>query len=74
MAHLQLQNFEEALADADAALQIDNGAVKAYYRKGMALEGLQRKQEALESFQKILEIEPKNKAALQKLTELREHS
>ena len=70
MAHLQLENYEEALADSDAALKLDEGCVKARYRRGVALENLERKEEAVKEFQSILEMQPKNKAASERLNRL----
>ena len=36
-AHLELQNYEECIADANKAIQIDANFHKSYYRKAKAL-------------------------------------
>jgi len=74
MAHLQLRNFEGAQLDAAAALNLDATFLKARYRLGLALEGLDRKEEAIEEYKKLLKQQPNNKAALQKLQELEQSS
>ncbi|KAL3131160.1 hypothetical protein ABBQ38_000465 [Trebouxia sp. C0009 RCD-2024] len=48
-AHLQLFNYQQALADADAALQLEPTFAKALYRRALALEGLQQCSDALET-------------------------
>lgn len=64
---LKLGDHENALADANACLDIDPTHVKATFRKGMALHAMERYREACPVLSKALQMEPKNtqiKAAL----------
>ena len=70
MAHLQLKDFSAALIDAEAALKLDGSLVKARYRRATALEHLGREDEAIQDLQCILQQQPRNKAAAEKLKEL----
>lgn len=45
-AYINLDKFEEALSDANRALQINQRFLKAYYRKAAALYELDRLEEA----------------------------
>lgn len=71
LMYLKLGRFEEALIDAEAALRLDEVNVKALYRKGEALEALDRIQDAISAFLAILDLQPNNKATLQKLQEIK---
>lgn len=60
-AYWQLKNWEKSARDARKAIEKDEKNVKAHYRLGMALiemEGQQK--EALESFKRSVELDPKN--------------
>ncbi|XP_053330227.1 tetratricopeptide repeat protein 31 [Spea bombifrons] len=46
--------YQEALRDADQALQLQPHFIKGHFRKGKALKGLQRYSEAIAAFQKVL--------------------
>lgn len=48
--HQKSKQYELALADAEKAIQLDPELAQGYFRKGCALEGLKRKQEALEQY------------------------
>ena len=48
-AHLNMDNDEEAIKDADAALKIDNTYIKAYFRKAMAQKRLKQLDTAIET-------------------------
>ncbi|NXA02719.1 TTC31 protein, partial [Nesospiza acunhae] len=50
----KLGRFEEALADAEAALALRPGWPKGSFRKGKALRGLQRYAEAARTFEELL--------------------
>ena len=45
--HSNLSEFELALKDAEKAMELKPDYIKSYLRKGKALEGLNRKKEAL---------------------------
>ncbi|SEP42921.1 serine/threonine-protein phosphatase 5 [Propionispora vibrioides] len=44
-----------ALADFDKVIELDAHYAKAYYFKGLTLNGIKRKQEALENYRKFLQ-------------------
>lgn len=75
MAHCQLQ-FEEFGATLDLcsrALKYDPDNIKALYRRCIAYVGLHMYEEAWEDIQRALNIDPNDKASLQKAAELRPH-
>ena len=53
--YLNLEEFELALKDADKAIELKPDYIKPYLRKGKALEGLNRKKEALAVYELGLE-------------------
>ena len=55
--------FEDALSYFEQALTLDQGNADLWNHKGVALRSLGRYQEALECFNKSLEIEPRDKEA-----------
>jgi tetratricopeptide (TPR) repeat protein len=61
MAHLKKKNFKSVIADADKAISLKPGYLKAFHRRGKAYAGLARHEEAIKDFQYILEEEPENK-------------
>lgn len=52
-----------AIADAGQALELDASYPKAYYRRGSALIGLGKFQEALKDFRQAVKLQPKSKDA-----------
>jgi tetratricopeptide (TPR) repeat protein len=60
MAHLKLKDYRSCLGDANKALEIKPGYLKAMHRRGKALYHLGKHDEAIEDFQIILEQEPDN--------------
>ncbi|CAB3226989.1 unnamed protein product [Arctia plantaginis] len=56
-------DYFEAKDHAVKALKYDEKNVKGLFRKGQAVLGLGDAEEALKAFEKVLEIEPQNKAA-----------
>ncbi|KAM0786355.1 hypothetical protein ACM66B_001826 [Microbotryomycetes sp. NB124-2] len=59
-AHSQLQNHSSAISDARQALVIDPKFSKAYSRLGHALFSSGEYQEAVEAYEKGLELDPSN--------------
>ena len=68
--HLNLSEFDQALADADKAISIKVDYAKAYLRKGKALEGLNKVDEALSAYKLGLEKDSANAQLLQASQEL----
>ena len=68
--HLNLSEFNEALTDAEKAISIKSDYGKAYLRKGKALEGLNKVDEALETYKLGLEKDKENAQLLQASQEL----
>ncbi|XP_044101143.1 sperm-associated antigen 1 [Neovison vison] len=54
LCYLKLCQFEEAKQDCDRALQIDDGNVKACYRRALAHKGLKDYQKSLNDLNKVL--------------------
>jgi len=71
LCNLSMSKPQEALSDADKAVEYDNTYVKGYYRKGMALIGLQRYSAAREALQKGHELAPDDKSFITQLDKLR---
>ena len=68
--HLNLTEFDQALADADKAISLKVDYAKAYLRKGKALEGLNKVDEALSAYKLGLEKDSANAQLLQASQEL----
>lgn len=57
-------NSFEARDNANEALKIEPNNVKGLFRKGQALQAMGECNEAIEEFQRVIEIEPENKVRL----------
>ena len=68
--HLNLNEFDQAITDAEKAISIKPDYAKAYLRKGKALEGQQRLQEALDTYKLGLEKDKTNAQLLEASQEL----
>ena len=68
--HLNLSEFDKALEDAEKAISLKSDYAKAYLRKGKALEGQQRLQEALDAYKQGLEKDKTNAQLLEASQEL----
>ena len=62
---LKLENYDKALADATASLEITPGDIKSLFRKAQALEGKGSLPEAFKEIKKLLVLDPKNKEAME---------
>mmetsp|Transcript_21885 Transcript_21885/g.70470 ORF Transcript_21885/g.70470 Transcript_21885/m.70470 type:complete len:507 (+) Transcript_21885:76-1596(+) len=62
-AYVKTEAFGLAIADAGQALELDASYPKAYYRRGSALIGLGKFQEALKDFRQAVKLQPKSKDA-----------
>ncbi|XP_054656359.1 tetratricopeptide repeat protein 31-like isoform X2 [Dunckerocampus dactyliophorus] len=53
----KLKKYEKALADAEVSLNLCPGWTKGFFRKGRALAGLKRHEEAAQAFQEVLNLD-----------------
>uniref|UniRef100_A0A8C2F4Y0 Protein unc-45 homolog B n=1 Tax=Cyprinus carpio TaxID=7962 RepID=A0A8C2F4Y0_CYPCA len=60
--YLKLEDFTKAEADATKALDVDQGDIKARFRRAQALQKLGRLDQAFMDAQTCAQLEPKNKA------------
>lgn len=67
-----MHRYDECIEDCDRAIEIDNLAVKAYYRRMMANESLGNNMDALKDCTTVLTIEPKNSEAKRSLERINE--
>ena len=70
LMHINLSEFDQAITDAEKAISIKPEYAKAYLRKGKALEGQQRLQEALDTYKLGLEKDKTNAQLLEASQEL----
>lgn len=68
-AHVKLENYGSALADAESAQKADPNYVKSYYRRGSANVGLGKYKEAAHAFRIVLKLKPGDADASAKLQE-----
>ncbi|XP_063415307.1 peptidyl-prolyl cis-trans isomerase D-like [Mytilus trossulus] len=61
---LKLKEYSDALQHCDQVLQEDEKNVKALFRRGQALNGLNKWDEALESLKQASQVEPTDKGIL----------
>lgn len=67
MAHLKLENWELADADASSSLDLDPQMVKAYLRRGAARREQHRYADAVQDFERVLQLDPSNKDGIKQL-------
>jgi len=71
-AEIKLGDFQSAVMHADVAVRNSGGfSAKAFYRKGLALEGLQRLAEACEAYEAAVQLEPGDATMKQQLDRCR---
>ncbi|KDD75869.1 calcineurin-like phosphoesterase [Helicosporidium sp. ATCC 50920] len=68
-AHIRMENFGSALADASRALECDGSYAKAYYRRAEASFALSRFKDAVRDLKSGCRLEPKDAALRRKLAE-----
>jgi serine/threonine-protein phosphatase 5 len=68
-AHLKLENYGSAEADADKAIELDSAYAKAYYRKGSALLAMGKHKAARGVFRNVVKMQPTSRDARAKLAE-----
>lgn len=62
--YMKLAAFDLGLKDCEKCIEIDPKFIKGWIRKGKILQGMQQQGKALTAYQKALEVDPKNKEAL----------
>ncbi|XP_072221494.1 uncharacterized protein [Leuresthes tenuis] len=67
LCYERLQQYENALRDADVALSMKPNWIKGFFRKGKALCGLKRYYEASLIYKKVLKLESMSAEAAQEL-------
>merc|ERR1712057_105379 len=60
--------FTQALAAADKALVLNPEFAKSHFRRGVALAGLEREEEAIVSLRRAVELDPANTSVPAKIT------
>lgn len=68
-ANIKLEAYGYAIADATKAIELDEGYIKAYWRRAIANTAILNSQGALRDFKIVVKKEPANKDAKLKLTE-----
>ncbi|XP_077357184.1 uncharacterized protein LOC144004105 isoform X2 [Festucalex cinctus] len=63
----KMQEYEKALADAELSLNMSPGWIKGLFRKGRALAGLKRYEEAVQAFREVLKQDSSCSEAAQEL-------
>lgn len=69
-----IQDFRNALKDAETAIKLKPDWPKCHYRKGKALAGLKNYQESEIALKKVLQLESNCQEALQELKKVRENA
>ncbi|KAM9814041.1 mitochondrial import receptor subunit TOM34 [Neosynchiropus ocellatus] len=70
LCFLSVKQYKEAIRDCDAALKMDSGNVKALYRRAQAHSSLKDTDACVDDLKLLLDVEPKNTAALKLLQEV----
>ncbi|XP_043275300.1 uncharacterized protein Spag1 [Venturia canescens] len=68
---IKLQRYKDALNDCNKVLSVDHTNVKALLRRGLALEHLEKRTQALADYEAVLKLEPANKIAIGAVSKLR---
>jgi serine/threonine-protein phosphatase 5 len=68
-AHIKLESYGYAIADATKALELDPSYTKAYWRRALANTAILNPKEALKDFKSVVRKEPNNRDAKLKLAE-----
>ena len=69
-----IQDYRNALKDAEIAIKLKSDWPKCHYRKGKALAGLKNYQESEIALKKVLQLESNCQEALQELKKVRENA
>eukprot|EP00758_Cryptobia_borreli_P006413 Tbor_TRINITY_DN5148_c0_g1::TRINITY_DN5148_c0_g1_i1::g.25781::m.25781 len=66
-SYTSLQDYIKALEDAESCIRVRPDWLKGYFRKGIALEGLSRYDEAACAYGEAFKVDPKNEEVMEKL-------
>ncbi|CAI5741394.1 unnamed protein product [Hyaloperonospora brassicae] len=66
-AHVKSESYGLAIDDASAAIALDEGYVKAYYRRGSAELALGHHKKAVRDFRRVVRMKPQDRDARAKL-------
>lgn len=69
MVNLKLERYDEVIADATKALEIDVNYIKAYHRRGKAHLALNQLEQALHDFEQCIARDPNDAEILDALGE-----
>ncbi|GMH50657.1 hypothetical protein TrRE_jg2372 [Triparma retinervis] len=67
MSYIKMEQYGQAILDADCSIKIDPQYVKAYYRRGSANFALGKNKAAKKDFKKVCQMKPKDRDARAKL-------
>ncbi|XP_059462169.1 dnaJ protein P58IPK homolog [Corylus avellana] len=69
---IKVKRYSEAIDDLNAAIEADPTLSEAYFRRASVLRQLCRYEESEKSYEKFLELKPRNSAAEKELSQLRQ--
>lgn len=67
MARMKLEEYGGAILDCSKAIELDEGNVKAYYRRALSRLAILRPTLAVPDFKTVLRLDPRNKLAREQL-------
>merc|ERR1719197_1033720 len=69
-AHIKLENWGSAIEDASKAVELDSSYAKGYHRRAVAKLGLGHYKEALPDLKRVCMLQPQDRSARSKLSEV----
>jgi tetratricopeptide (TPR) repeat protein len=70
LSSCKIEKHNRTLKECDKAIKIDPKDTFAWYHKGTTFDELGRCEEAIEAYKKVLEIDPKNNSASERIKEI----
>lgn len=61
LCYASMKNWPKSLRDADKAIALKGDWEKGWYRRGVALSNMEKYEEAMQAFQKCLDLNPSSK-------------
>lgn len=71
MALIKVQRYGAAIQDCDTALGLDNTYIKAFARRASAKHALGKLKEAMKDYERVRELQPGNKQALEGIEKIK---